>query len=163
MEINRDDINQHLGSTIGDLRSSYEAKGIKASGKWGESLEHFIEEEGGTVKVGIKALDYIEFSEYGRGPNKAPSVEAAKKLYPVILEWAKVKGITVDNLKAFSFRTALKIVFDGIQVPNKHNIGGVISDVITEDWVNKTVEVVGNGYKYSFESDIIRYIKTSWQ
>ena len=163
MEINRGDLQQHLETTIAELRSSYESKGVKASGKWGESLEHFVEEGNGFVKMGIKSLDYIQYAEYGRGPNKAPSVDAAKNLYPIILEWAKVKGITVDNLKAFSFRTALKIVFDGIQVPNKHNIGGAISDVITEDWVNKTVEVVGNGYKYSFESDIIRYMKTSWQ
>jgi len=163
MEINRGDIQQHLETTIAELRSSYESKGVKASGKWGESLEHFVEESNGFVKVGIKSLDYIQYSEYGRGPNKAPSVDAAKKLYPIILEWAKVKGITVDNMKAFAFRTALKIVFDGITVPNKHNIGGVIGDVITEDWVNKTVEVVSFGLTASFESDIIRYMKTSWQ
>ena len=163
MEINRQDIDQHLESTIGELITSYESKGVKASGKWGESLEHFVEESNGFIKVGIKSLDYIQYSEYGRGPNKAPSVDAAKMLYPIILEWAKVKGITVDNKKAFAFRTALKIVFDGITVPNKHNIGGVIGDVITEDWVNKTVEVVGTGLTARFETDIIRYMKTSWQ
>ena len=163
MEINRQDIDQHLESTIGELRASYESKGVKASGKWGRALSISLRRTTGLSGWGIKSLDYIQYSEYGRGPNKTPSVDAAKKLYPIILEWAKVKGITVDNKKAFAFRTALKIVFDGITVPNKHNIGGVIGDVITEDWVNKTVEVVGTGLTARFETDIIRYMKTSWQ
>lgn len=163
MEINKPNIEAHLNGTIEELRRSYESKGIKASGRWGESLESYIEESEGSVKVGIKALDYIQYSEYGRGPNKAPSVDAAKKLYPIILEWASVKGISVTNLKTFAFRTALKIVYDGIKVPNKYNVGGVVGDVLTEDWARGVVEVVGSGYLESFNSEILRNIKRSWQ
>ena len=90
-------------------------------------------------------------------------MDAAKQLAPIILEWARVKGISVTNRKVFAFRTALKIVYDGIKVPNKHNVGGVVGDVLTEDWARGVVEVVGSGYLESFNSEILRNIKRSWQ
>ena len=72
MEINRQDIDQHLESTIGELRASYESKGVKASGpKWGESLEHFVGGGNGFVRWESQIPRYIQYSEYGRGPNKS--------------------------------------------------------------------------------------------
>jgi len=152
-------IQSKLDDTVRELRDSYTTKGIKASGKWGDSLETYIEESDNSIKVGIKALDYIQYPEYGRGANKVQSVEAAKKLYPIILKWASVKGINVSNINAFAFRTALKLVYKGYTVPNAHNPGGVISDVINESWIKEMIGVVGGDYIKNFESSIIRSLK----
>lgn len=159
MIIDKTDIQTRLDETVSKLKHSYTSKGIKASGRWGDSLETYVRTTDSGTVAGIKSFHYIQFPEYGRGPNKVQSPEQAKKLYPVILRWVSEKGISVDNIKTFAFRTALKLVYEGYSVPNRYNPGGVVSDVINERWADKMIETIGGVYMGKVKSDIIRELK----
>lgn len=106
--------------------ASYESKGLKASGEWGESLEVFSEED----TVGVKANYHSSFMmESGRKAGSYSNINALK-------EWIKVKqGLPQafkDNPEQFAFIIARKHFLDGVKVPNEYNEGGVISEPIEE-------------------------------
>jgi hypothetical protein len=76
--------------------------------------------------------------EHGRRPNKKQTKGQIYFLSKILDTWAEQKGIKINTWLA-----AQKIVVHGIQVPNKHNPGGVISDVINQEWLDGVGKELG--------------------
>ena len=145
--------------TTDNLFNNYIRLGLKASGEYGESLDSKVEFNKKGVSIEIFGAKQAKWMEEGRQPNRDQSTEAVKKLYPVILQWAIDKSISVTNLKSFAYLSAMKIVREGWKVPNQHNAGGVISDVINENWLREGVDVAGGALLTEITSDILTRFK----
>lgn len=105
------------------IRESYERKGLKASGAFGNSLEMF---ESGSI-IGIKGNSYGLNMERGRSAGAWSNIEQLK-------QWIKDKEglpqVFKDNPDRFAFLIARKHFLQGVKVPNEHNEGGVLSEPI---------------------------------
>ena len=76
---NEEIINNWLEDSRTDLVENYKRLGLKASGKWSESLESFTEQNGKQKTIGISGQHYTYYLENGRSPNKKQSKEDIKK------------------------------------------------------------------------------------
>ena len=161
MFFDRNAIEKYLEGTRISLIENYVRMGLRASGRYADELETFIDESAGLGKMGIRGAYHSFFMESGRGPNREKSPESAKKLYPLILRWIEDKGINPVNKKQFAFRTALKIVYEGIKVPNQYNPGGVVSEIINQRWFDQLIEVIGGNIIAEFRTEFIKGIKIS--
>lgn len=148
-----------LNKTITDLKGNADKLGLSYTGKYKDELEYKIKETSDTTKYQIWGAEHTNYIVNGRAPNKDKSVASAKKLYPIALEWAKTKGPSVDNVKQFAFRVALKWVYKGIQVPNKYNPGTVVSDIINENWFREGIKTAGGALLPKINSEVLRSIK----
>lgn len=148
-----------MNKSITNLKANADRLGLTYTGKYKNELEYKIEDGGSTTKYQIFGAAHTDYIINGRGPNRDQSVESAKKLYPIALEWAKTKGPSVDNVKQFAFRVALKWVYKGIQVPNQYNPGTAVSDVINERWFREGIDVAGGAILAEFNSDVLRSLK----
>ena len=72
----------------------------------------------------------------------------------ILEQWVRDKGISVNPYAA-----AYKIVHEGIQVPNSYNPGGVISDTINDQWIEKMKEIIGERFKTEIKSEVYNLIK----
>lgn len=135
----------------------YDRQGLRASGSYAESIEPFVSKSDRGYKAIMKAAYHSQFMESGRNPNTEKSVEAAKRLYPVIIQWVEDKGLGFD--KGHIFAICLKIVYEGIKVPNKYNPGGVVSNVISKDRVDILMNKIGESFQSQIKSDIIKQFK----
>jgi len=158
MNIN-DLITEWMEETRVSLIIEYDRQGLRASGSYAESLEANVQDKKTSFKAVMKAARHSEFMENGRPPNSAPSPEAAKRLYPIILQWVKDKNLTFDRGHVFAI--CLKIVYHGIAVPNKYNPGGVVSNVVTKDRIDILIDKIGNVFKSEIKSDVIRQLKNN--
>ena len=140
-----------------DLIANYDKLGLRASGKFAQSLESIVTERPNGYNIKIRAAKHSYFMENGRRPNKEKSPEQAKVLYPIIKQWIADKGLGFDDRRAFAI--ALKIVYEGIKVPNKHNPGGVISDVITEERTRELIRKLAIDKINTFRSDVLKELK----
>ena len=110
-----------MNQTKIDLISEYDRQGLRAAGKYADSLEPIVKERGGGYNLQMLGARHSEFMQNGREPNKVKSPEQAKRLYPIIKQWVSDKGLNFDNGHIFAI--CLKIVYEGIKVPNKFNQG----------------------------------------
>lgn len=150
-------VDNWVSETITALIEKYDSMGLRASGKYERELEPLVNYRDGGVNIKIMGAYHSQFMENGRPANTAPSVDAAKKLYPIILQWIKDKGLSFD--KSAAFRIALKIVYKGIKVPNKYNDVGVISSVITQSRIDELIRGLGLAHVNETRSKIIK----AWQ
>lgn len=134
-----------------DLVANYDKLGLRASGKFAEGLEYEIKGD----KLSMYGPKHSIFMEYGRGSGGFPPLKA-------IEEWIEVKkglpAIFVEKKKQFAFIIARKIAKEGIKVPNEHNAGKVISDVVTlylGEYLYKLLDEVGEEFmrEVDFQSD----------
>lgn len=135
-----------------DLITAYDAKGMRASGKFAESLE---------VKVkGLNAQlwgeDYAQQLETGRKAGRFPPIDAIK-------QWIQDKGIAARiqgeiTVSALAFLIARKIAQQGWK---RENYGGVelISEVITDERIQKIINEVGAAQALVFTTEIEMLIK----
>jgi hypothetical protein len=144
-----------LNSTVGKLRENYESLGLRASGRWGRSLQTVVTDETYGFRGLIKGLDYTNQMVRGRGPNQNQSRGMIAFMYVKILEWMQVKGISDLN----PWLVAQKIVREGIKVPNRHNPGTVISDVINDQWLEDINKKIYEGQKQTIQENVIRKFK----
>ena len=90
----------------------------------------------------------MQILQEGRGPN----IRTTGELRPAIEKWVNQKPIHPYtpgmSKKTLVFLIVRKIAREGIKVPSKYNPGGVISDVITEDLIDRimaeVIEAVAN-------------------
>ena len=152
-------INGWLNDVQSDLVANYHRLGLRASGKWEESLESFVDPTQEGFSVGIKGQRYTGGLENGRKPNSNKSKEALKKWVgwagsTVLKDWVQDKGLNINP-----YAVAWKIARSGWQVPNKHNEGGLVSDVVTTDRISQlNRELVFNEVS-ELRSDLIRDLK----
>lgn len=124
-----------------DLIAKHLELGMKASGRWIDSLE-VIEQEMSVKLIGEKYTDQLV---YGRKPGTMPPVSA-------IEQWIRDKGITSNiPIKSLAFAIATKIKKEGT---NYYKQGGtdLVSSVITPKRINKIIKLIGE----DLTMDIVR-------
>ena len=147
-------LNSYFDLTVKDLISSYEQKGLKASGKYARSLVKEITESGTMTTAKIKGANHAYWMQHGRNPNKQQTAQQARSLGKILEQWVKDKGIVANP-----YAIAWKIVREGIQVPNQHNPGGVVSDVINDDWLAKIIKQIHGDVILSAKSEVLTAFK----
>lgn len=153
----RDIVTEWMGDTKEELIRSYDRQGLRASGSYARSLEEVIIERPNGFNLKMKAANHAYWMENGRRPNAVKSPEAAKRLYPIITQWVEDKRLGFDKGRIFAI--CLKIVYEGIKVPNKHNPGGVVSDVITRKRMDELTNKIGRNILADFQSTVIKTLK----
>ena len=132
-----------------DLIKAYDAKGMRASGKWADSLEV----ESSPLNGVITGLNYSQQLETGRRAGKFPPISS-------IEDWIRQKGITpIDiSISSLAFLIARKIAREGW---NREGFGGVelISEVVTDARIQSIINKVGEVTLVEFTTDIIKMIK----
>jgi len=74
-----------------------------------------------------------------------------KSLGFILEQWVVDKGIDVNPYAA-----AHKIVNEGITVPNPFNPGGVISDIINDDWLTELYKIIRLPVIEDIRSDVLK-------
>ena len=149
-----DIVKDYADKAVKDLIQSYESKGLRASGRYARELKSIVTKSG--TKTNLKITGPIEayFIEHGRRPNRVPSHQAVKNMGWYLQQWVEDKGIDVNPYAA-----AHKIVYSGIQVPNRYNPGGVISDVINDNWFAELNKLIGLNIITDIRSDVLKQFK----
>ena len=152
-------INNWLKETQTDLIRNYDKLGLRASGKWADSLEIFYNQNQGNIKAGILGESYTEQLENGRRPNQKSSEEDIRKWVgwagnTIIKKWVEDKGLNINP-----FAVAYKIAREGWKVPNKHNKGGLVTDVVTDKRIEELNQKLALFYVGEIRSDIIKAFK----
>lgn len=131
-----------------DLIKSYDAKGMRASGNFPNSLEVIKKPTGAE----LWGANYTEQLETGRKPGKFPPINA-------IEQWIKDKGIQYENItiSSLAFLIARKISREGW---NRQAYGGVelVSEVITPQRIQSIINKVGDLELKSFIDVVITKI-----
>ena len=135
-----------------DLIKAYDAKGMRASGKFAESLE--VKVQGLTAQ--LWGEDYSQQLETGRKSGKFPPINA-------IEQWIKDKGIANRiegqiSISSLAFLIARKIAKSGWK---REEYGGVelISSVVTDERIQKIIDEVGAEQAMIYTTEIITMVK----
>lgn len=136
-----------------DLIKKYQELGMRASGKWADSLERSSTD----TNAKIIGEDYTNQLVSGRRPGAFPPVESIKK-------WVVDKGI-VNNIKgnisisSLAFLIARKIAREGT---NYFKQGGtdLVSAVVTEQRMQSIINKVGEAITLDFVVKIENEFKT---
>ncbi len=135
-----------------DLIKAYDAKGMRASGKFAESLE--VKVQGLTAQ--LWGEDYAQQLETGRRAGRFPPINA-------IEQWIKDKGIANRiegqiSISSLAFLIARKIAQSGWK---REEYGGVelISSVVTDERIQKIIDEVGAEQAMIYSSEIITMVK----
>lgn len=118
---------------------NYNSMGLRASGRFERELNVISEPN----RVRLVAPAYSWFMENGRSAGKAPPRE-------VILQWIRDKQLVFDGISDYqaSYLICRKIAREGISVPNPYNSGGVISNILNDDFkrdlTSKVSSLVGS-------------------
>jgi hypothetical protein len=144
------------------LIAKYIELGLKASGEYEESLEV----ETSPNKGIIWGADHAYFMENGRSSGKFPPYNPETGTFDEISEWVDNKGILPDdfkeNKKVFVYLIARKIATEGIKVPNEHNKGKVVSEVVDDFLANDIDEMLlelGEVFLARIKVDILKIFK----
>jgi hypothetical protein len=140
----RAEIKGILGEELESLRQriieNHIRAGQKASGKTISSLRVDVKDNQG-ILFGRQAFGVLET---GRKPGKVP-----KGFYQIIQQWAKDKGIQVENPKSFAYFVARKIAREGTEL---HRQGGRV-DIYSPE-VEKTIQKIMNRAFAIFKDDV---------
>jgi hypothetical protein len=147
----QDIINTWMDGVQTNLVANYERLGLRASGRWANSLEQFSEQKGGAIRFGIKGESYTEQLQRGRRPNQKQDKESIRKWVgwagsTFIKKWVEDKGLNISP-----YAVAHKIASEGWKVPNKHNAGGLVTDVVTDARILELNKLIGLFYVESFK------------
>lgn len=117
---------------VKDLQNSMADKRLDASGDTSKSIKYEVQETQTKSILIIKANRSIGALQHGRKPGGWPPRQAIRK-------WIDDKPIRPDTISkdSLAFLIQRKIGTLGIKVPNRFNPGGVISDVINDDRIDK--------------------------
>lgn len=134
-----------------DLIKAYDAKGMRASGKFAETLE--VKVQGLTAQ--LWGEDYSQQLETGRKSGRFPPIDA-------IEQWIKDKGIANRiqgqiSISSLAFLIARKIANEGWK---RQEYGGVelISSVVTDERIQKIIDEVGAEQAMIYTTDIIKMV-----
>lgn len=135
-----------------ELIQKYDELGMRASGQWADALE--VEAKNDTAT--IYGLEYSQQLESGRLPGKFPPSQA-------IEQWIIDKGISSRlekkiSISSLAFLIARKIAREGWK---REQHGGVelISQVITEERIQKIIDRISEKKIIEFSNEIIGFIK----
>ncbi len=131
-------LNSNGKQIVTDLQKSMSSKRLDASGDTSKSISYSVEETLTKGVLKITANRSIGALQHGRRAGRMPPRD-------VIRQWIDSKpinvaqGMTKDQL---AFLIQRKIGREGIKVPNRFNPGGVISDVINDQLIDKIFKEV---------------------
>lgn len=135
-----------------ELIAAYDTKGMRASGKFAESLEVISAED----RIMLIGEDYAQQLETGRQAGKFPPLQAIK-------DWIEAKGVFAEALQTISlsslaFLIARKIAKQGWK---REGFGGVnlVSDIVTEERIQKIIDQEGAALAVLYTSEIVRLLK----
>lgn len=141
-------LSKEFESLKADLIKAYDAKGMRASGKFADSLE--VKVNGLTAQ--IWGEDYAQQLETGRRAGRFPPINA-------IEQWIRDKGIANRiqgniSISSLAFLIARKIAREGWK---REEYGGVelISGVITDARIQKIIDEVGDAQALIYTTEII--------
>jgi len=120
--------------TTKDLVLNYIKMGLKASGAFESGLVYETTDK----SIEIKAPLHARAMETGRRAGSLPPVDD-------ILKWVQLgKIVKKDDItdEQLAWAIARKIQRDGIKVPNKHNVGKVISSILLDGRIAKLLEEI---------------------
>lgn len=133
-----------------ELIARYDELGMRATGKFADSLEVEVEQNGSMITARLSGAAYgIQLSE-GRAPGQMPPTQA-------IEDWIRVKGITNRleteiSISSLAFLIARKIAREGTEY-FKQGGTDLISSVFTPEWIDEILNGV-----YQLNVDI--FVKT---
>lgn len=128
--LNLDVLKKEINLLITDLIKKYDELGMRASGKWANSLEDNITQSENGVNIKIYGNDYTYQLVKGRGPGVFPPIKA-------IDQWIKDKPIISDiKPSVLAFLIARKIAREGTEY---YKQGGtdLIESVMTPERIEK--------------------------
>ena len=137
-----------------DLITAYDRKGMRASGDFANSLEVVMLDNG--LKAQLWGNAYAQQLETGRRSGKFPPISAIEKWIEDKNIASRLNGeITKSQL---AFLIARKISKEGW---NRNGFGGVelISEVVTDDRIQKIIDEVGIDQAFIYQTQIIKLIK----
>lgn len=152
----KDTIEFWLGHVKSDMITSYVQKGLKASGKWEQSLETKVSETSTGYEAVITGQKYTGAMLYGRSANTNQSPESIKAWIgwagsTFIAQWVKDKGLNLNP-----YAVAGKIAKKGIKVPNQYNDGEFLKDVINDERIKELGKDLGKEMLNNVSSDVIK-------
>lgn len=122
-----------------DIEASYKAKGLMASGNFAKELKLVV----GRNSAKITAPRYVGAMEGGRAVGKRPPLW-------IIRKWIEDKNKQGANIPLTAAYPIAKAIGEfGIKVPNSHNPGGVVSDVLNPARVLKLQNEIVTIIKYA--------------
>jgi hypothetical protein len=137
--------------------AEYDRLKFRASGKYANSLEPIIESGINYTRVKMLGAAYAEQMQFGRGRTQN---SGNGQLKAAILQWISDKGITPREAamsnETLAFLISRKIHRDGYSVAGRE---GVISNVITPEWIKNLVRRAGVVELGRVTSDILRLVK----
>lgn len=141
-----------------DLIKAYDAKGMRASGKFAETLE--VKVNGLTAQ--LWGENYAQQLETGRQPDGSGTGPQWSNPTEDIIQWIKDKGIANRiqgeiSISSLAFLILRKIRTSGWK---RQQHGGVelISEVITDERIQKIIDEVGAEQAMIYTTDIIKLV-----
>lgn len=134
-----------------DLIKAYDAKGMRASGKFADELE--VRVDGLTAQLWGES--YAQKLETGQEAGEFPTISA-------IEQWIKDKGIANRiegkiSVSSLAFLIVRKIAKKGWK-REKHGGVELISQVITDARIQKIIDEVGAGQALIYSTEIIKMV-----
>lgn len=145
-------LQEEFDSLRQDLIVAYNAKGMRASGNFEESLDIII----GDTFAELWGDEYAEQLEHGRSRGSFPPIQE-------IEQWILDKGVFTAalqeiKLSSLAFLIARKIAQNGWNRA-QHGGVGLISEVITEQRLQLIIDRFGEAELIKFSSDITNIFK----
>lgn len=158
---NKDIAFDFVNDLVKDIIANYDAIGLRASGNFERKTIGYVEENKKSLRVWIESPKYVGAMQFGRKPTSVFE-KSTPTLREQIRQWIDDKGIVPSNPKtskdALAYLITRKIHEKGVTVPNKHNMGGVISKVITDERIDELYQLMQERTLQNITSEILEYI-----
>jgi len=153
-------IDKWLAEAKADLKSNYKTVMGHDSETWRNSLETTNVRDGNIIKVRILGAYYTYWLEHGRNPTTTKTA-GNPTLREIIEKWILKKGIGNKDIsvKSLAYIIARKIHEKGIKVPNAHNKGGIITNIINKKRIELLINMLEKSYSIEIKSDLIKEFK----
>ena len=135
-------LEKELTKVVQQIRKNIDSTGKKATGKTQKAIHVEIQNDS-NIRGQILAPDYIEDLETGTPPKAGYSFMDVNDLQFELMDWAKAKGLQVDNLANFTFRTAGLILSDGSKQYRNKVFTNVFTDEIDKAAKNIPIAISG--------------------
>ena len=152
--------NEWIEEVKNDLIKQYDKMGLRASGKWANSLESKSEILGGKNILTITGEEYTGALVNGRKPTEKEG--SGVTLRDIIEDWIEDKGITLNDgisKESLAFLITRKIHNEGIKVPNSFNSGDLISAVMNQSRIDSLKTLIGSKYMTDIKTTILNEYK----
>lgn len=152
------DVRQNITTWVDETKKAlideYVSSGRKASGQWAKELSDETTVTFDKVNIKILGAAYTGALVNGRKPNQNKEnirafVGWAGSTF--LAQWVKDKGI-----KASPYAIAYSIARNGIKVPNQHNDGKLIDNVITDERIAKLLQSITQVYDIQIRSEVMK-------